>query len=264
VKLHWRAIDRNLEEQPIRLLYSVDGESWKSVCDDDSWLPNTGTYAWNVPAGLPHEVHLRVQARDKAGNVGEARSPSKFSVDLVAPEGRISGVVESGPEPRVVRQRVIPIYDGAGRIAFPEIESTPEPWEPRGLPWCDWVRNIGRSPDLTDPQARRDNMLSKKRVPSRGLRQSSADGGWTGSQESLVDAWELFNPTDLDDCWIPTPSRPAPYLSNRHASYLEQLPLTSSNGESPFLNGPMFQFGPCFQFDYVPDALPRDWQVPQF
>lgn len=100
VKLRWKASDGKLDEQPIRLQYSVDGATWEPVGDADSWLPNTGTYAWKVPAGLPHEVHLRVQARDKAGNVGEARSPGKFSVDLVMPEGRINGVVEKGPEPR--------------------------------------------------------------------------------------------------------------------------------------------------------------------
>jgi hypothetical protein len=104
VMLRWKASDRNLEEQPICLHYSVDGKTWEPLDGKENWLPNTGTYAWKVPAGLPHEVHLRVQARDRAGNVGEARSPGKFSVDLVMPDGRISGVVEKGPEPRVTQE----------------------------------------------------------------------------------------------------------------------------------------------------------------
>lgn len=111
VKLRWKASDANLDEQPICLQYSVDGDTWSPVREDDKWLPNTGEYAWKVPAGLPHEMHLRVQARDKAGNVGEARSPSKFSVDLVVPEGRISGLVEKGPEPRCNRTADSQIYD---------------------------------------------------------------------------------------------------------------------------------------------------------
>lgn len=111
VKLRWKASDANLDEQPICLQYSIDGDTWIPVSEDDKWLPNTGEYAWKVPAGLPHEMHLRVQARDKAGNVGEARLPSKFSVDLVVPEGRISGVVEKGPVPRCDRNPDLRIYD---------------------------------------------------------------------------------------------------------------------------------------------------------
>ena len=108
VKLRWKATDSNLDEQAIRLEYSVNGELWASVTETNDWLPNTSEYAWKVPAGLPHEVHLRVQARDKAGNIGMARSPSKFSVDLVVPEGRISGVLERGPAPR---EHGLVIYD---------------------------------------------------------------------------------------------------------------------------------------------------------
>lgn len=100
VNLRWKATDANLDEQPIRLAYSVDGETWQPIAEENDWLPNSGEYAWKLPAGLPHEVDIRIQARDKAGNIGEARSPSKFSVDLVVPEGRISGVVERGPEAR--------------------------------------------------------------------------------------------------------------------------------------------------------------------
>ncbi len=108
VKLRWKATDANLSDQPIRLEYSVDGECWHSVADPNTWLPNTGEYLWNLPARLPHELHVRVRARDKAGNIGEARTPSKFSVDLVVPEGRISGVVETAPEPRVEAESTHP------------------------------------------------------------------------------------------------------------------------------------------------------------
>ncbi len=85
---------------PIRLECSVDGATWRSVTENDEWLPNTGEYVWTLPLDLPPELHLRVIARDKAGNIGESRSQSKYPIDLTVPEGRISGFVERLPEPR--------------------------------------------------------------------------------------------------------------------------------------------------------------------
>jgi hypothetical protein len=99
--IRWNAIDANLDDNPIRLEFSTDGDSWKPIADD--WLPNSGQYSWKVPTGLPNELHLRVRARDKAGNFGESRPASKFPVDLVVPEGRISGFTEGLVEPREAR-----------------------------------------------------------------------------------------------------------------------------------------------------------------
>lgn len=103
IKLRWKATDANLEEMPIRLECSIDGETWRSVTENENWLPNTGEYIWALPLDLPPELHLRVIARDKAGNVGESRSQSKYPIDLTVPEGRISGFVERLPEPREFR-----------------------------------------------------------------------------------------------------------------------------------------------------------------
>jgi hypothetical protein len=63
---------------------------------------------WKLPSGVPPKVLLRVTVRDKAGNVGTAVTSEKMSVDLVAPEGRLTGVrpqgqgPEPGPMPRDV------------------------------------------------------------------------------------------------------------------------------------------------------------------
>ena len=100
IRLRWKAQDEHLDENPIRLEYSVDGTRWLPIAGQDAWLPNTGVWSWKVPEGLPTTLHLRVLARDKAGNVGDSRTPSAVPVDLTVPEGRISGFVESLPEPR--------------------------------------------------------------------------------------------------------------------------------------------------------------------
>ncbi len=102
VKLRWEASDKNFDEMPIRPEYSLDNINWTPVTEEGSWLPNTGEYRWQLPVGVPFEVHLRVVARDKAGNIGESHMPSKVLIDLAAPEGRISGVIEGLPEPRMV------------------------------------------------------------------------------------------------------------------------------------------------------------------
>jgi hypothetical protein len=97
VVIRWEASDPNLDENPVALSYSLDGETWQLLADS---LPALGEYRWQFPKDMPSEVHLRATAKDKAGNLGVWCSKKKVSVDLTAPEGRISGFVEGLPEPR--------------------------------------------------------------------------------------------------------------------------------------------------------------------
>jgi hypothetical protein len=88
--IRWSASDKNLAANPVTLSYCVDPAKgdWTVIAAD---LPNnrtltTGEYEWRLPAdGLPLEFYVRVQAKDLAGNVGEAVTRDKVKVDTVKP-----------------------------------------------------------------------------------------------------------------------------------------------------------------------------------
>ncbi|WP_202947269.1 hypothetical protein, partial [Zavarzinella formosa] len=94
--LRWQAVDRNLATDPITLEWS-DGPRgpWVPLAVSDSLgaspgqpkrLPNTGSYAWKLPANFPtHKVFLKVSARDLAGNLAEATTANPILVDLNKP-----------------------------------------------------------------------------------------------------------------------------------------------------------------------------------
>ncbi len=106
--LHWKATDRNFGKDPIAIEWSEHpGGPWKSVTNGDAVvpvaggtgsspnrIPNTGTYAWGLPAGLASpKVYLRFTAWDAAGNKSEAVTPEPVLVDLTKPRATIHGIV---------------------------------------------------------------------------------------------------------------------------------------------------------------------------
>jgi hypothetical protein len=110
VRLAWRTTDLHLDPNFLRLEYSADGNVWHAI-----ERPTKGVFPsahdWTLPAGVPAKVLIRVTARDLAGNIGTAESTDKVWIDLVAPEGKLTGVrvpgsaPEKGPMPRVVPER---------------------------------------------------------------------------------------------------------------------------------------------------------------
>ncbi len=106
--LHWKATDRNFGKDPIAIEWSEHPAGpWKSVTSGDAVvpvaggtgvgpnrIPNTGTYAWGLPAGLATpKVYLRFSAWDAAGNKSEAVTPEPVLVDLTKPRAKIQGIV---------------------------------------------------------------------------------------------------------------------------------------------------------------------------
>ena len=59
------------------------------------WTPfartqdNTGRYVWRMPPGVPYQFHVRVEATDRAGNVGTAETTEPVKVDLNRPKTRV-------------------------------------------------------------------------------------------------------------------------------------------------------------------------------
>ncbi|MCC6348216.1 MAG: hypothetical protein IT347_01320 [Candidatus Eisenbacteria bacterium] len=90
--LTWTASD-NTGVTGVDLAWSVDdGSSWLPIAAS---APNTGSYAWVVPATATTEARVRVVARDAAGNLGADSSFSSFTVDwwTVAASAEVGGTI---------------------------------------------------------------------------------------------------------------------------------------------------------------------------
>jgi hypothetical protein len=91
----WSARDKNIEQVPIVLSYGEQATGpWKPFTPDK--LKNTGQYVWQMPGDVPYQFHVRVEAADRAGNVGEAISENLIKVDLSNPKVRILNVEPAG------------------------------------------------------------------------------------------------------------------------------------------------------------------------
>jgi hypothetical protein len=118
VRLSWQAGDPHLDSGFIRLEYSNDGKDWLPILvRADPKLPLISAFDWAPPAGTPPRVMIRVTARDTAGNYTTATSSDPVTIDLVAPEGKVTGVrmkeTEVGPMPRIAVGRTGAVIGGA-------------------------------------------------------------------------------------------------------------------------------------------------------
>lgn len=103
--LHWQASDRNFGKDPIAIDWSEQPTGpWKPVTGGDGLapaggvptgnrVPNTGSYAWQLPASMTtHKVYLKFTAWDAAGNKSEVVTQSPVLVDLMRPRAKIQGI----------------------------------------------------------------------------------------------------------------------------------------------------------------------------
>jgi len=86
----WSASDKNLGRQPITLSYSELAEGpWTPIASN---LENTGRYVWPMPLNLPFRIYVKVEAADRAGNVGSAQTANPILVDLSKPKVTITTI----------------------------------------------------------------------------------------------------------------------------------------------------------------------------
>jgi hypothetical protein len=93
--INWTATDKNLGPQPITLSYAEQADGpWTTIIQN---LENRGRYVWRMPpTGVPFKLMVRVEAVDKAGNVGAAQSTEHVKVDLAKPKVSIIDVGSAG------------------------------------------------------------------------------------------------------------------------------------------------------------------------
>jgi hypothetical protein len=83
----WTARDKNLGRDPITISYAKKTEGpWTPIA---THLDNGGRFVWSMPEDVPYQFYLRVEAADRAGNVGEAVTPDVVKVDLSQPKVKI-------------------------------------------------------------------------------------------------------------------------------------------------------------------------------
>jgi hypothetical protein len=95
LSIGWKASDnKQLARLPISLFYADKAEGpWTEVVRG---LENRGLYAWRMPEGLPFKFFLKIEAVDRAGNVGVAFTAEEVKVDLVVPKVRVLDINVGG------------------------------------------------------------------------------------------------------------------------------------------------------------------------
>jgi hypothetical protein len=79
----WSAHDQFMRPQPITISYSERiGDDWKPIARD---IENTGRYVWKLPTDVPPRMYIRVEAIDRAGNIGSDETKEEVIVDLKVP-----------------------------------------------------------------------------------------------------------------------------------------------------------------------------------
>ncbi len=85
--VQWEATSTYLRSTPITLLYSRDGADWKVIAAN---IANKGSYDWVTPIDMTVTGQLKILARDKADNVGDAVI-GDLLIDSINPTGRVLG-----------------------------------------------------------------------------------------------------------------------------------------------------------------------------
>ncbi|MEC8556972.1 MAG: hypothetical protein VXZ82_18370 [Planctomycetota bacterium] len=82
--------DGHLVLKPITLSYSERAEGpWITIA---TGLSNTGVYLWKPKPGLPEMIYLKLEAVDRAGNIGVHQLDVPIATRGLAPRGRIHGI----------------------------------------------------------------------------------------------------------------------------------------------------------------------------
>lgn len=90
ISLHYTASDAHLCSKPVTVSMATTKDGpWTPVV---SGLENAGKYVWRMPKDLPYQFYVRVEACDRAGNVGSDAPIEPIKVDMTRPRGTILGV----------------------------------------------------------------------------------------------------------------------------------------------------------------------------
>jgi hypothetical protein len=96
----WSAEDKNIDrpDRCVTLSYATDAKGpWTAFAEN---LPNEGFYRWKMDERtVPFQFYVKVEARDKAGNRGEAKTADLVKVDLKQPKASVIDIEPINPSP---------------------------------------------------------------------------------------------------------------------------------------------------------------------
>lgn len=92
--IEWRADDAHLADRPIDLFYSNrETGPWIPIATN---LPNSGRHSWRLQRHLPRRMHVRLEARDNAGNTTATTTPEPLEIEVPIASGSLQGVRPAG------------------------------------------------------------------------------------------------------------------------------------------------------------------------
>jgi hypothetical protein len=92
--MYWTATDKNLAAKPITISYAKDTTGqWNPIVAN---MENSGRFVWQMPGDVPYQFLIRVEAADRAGNIGMDETAKPVIVDLLQPKGVILNVEPVG------------------------------------------------------------------------------------------------------------------------------------------------------------------------
>jgi hypothetical protein len=96
VHIHWNVKDANLTEMPVELLYAATAQGpWLSIAKG---LKAEGQHTWTPPASIGALVHVRLIARDSAGNESIVNSLEPVTlVEPAQPRAILRGISTGAP-----------------------------------------------------------------------------------------------------------------------------------------------------------------------
>jgi hypothetical protein len=96
LEVRWSASDAHLKAHPYTISYAASPEGpWQPIARD---LDRDRTsFVWSLPKEVPYRFWVRVEAVDRAGNVGQVTSPRPVLVDHAQPRGVITTVEPAQP-----------------------------------------------------------------------------------------------------------------------------------------------------------------------
>ncbi len=77
--LTWKAEDANLAEEPIAFWYATQlGGPWQMISER---VANSGSYRWALPKNIASPIWVRMEVRDRAGNITRCETPQPIALE---------------------------------------------------------------------------------------------------------------------------------------------------------------------------------------
>lgn len=94
VVMNWQIIEKNPADSSVRLEYATDAAGpWTPLFD---WQADQNGYQMPIPPNGSPALYFRLLARDKAGNVATAQTPTAVIIDQQRPRARLLSVQPAG------------------------------------------------------------------------------------------------------------------------------------------------------------------------